>query len=65
MITVQEGSKRGVHASTLDENHFREFIKSVDDVDIMLEIRDKERSALRAVEILREMGKLDRIKNRG
>ncbi len=60
--STQQGSKRGVHASTLDVDHFREFVKSVDEVDIMLEIKDKEKSALKAVEVLKEIGKLDRVR---
>jgi len=53
------GEKSGVHASTLSISHFLDYVKRVDNVDVMLEIKDKEKSALRAVEILKEIGKLD------
>lgn len=57
----EPGQMPGVHANTLDENDFREYIGEISrigDADIMLEIRDKERSALRAVEILKAVNLL-------
>lgn len=53
------GERRGKHAKTLDKNHFiykyNEFIRAVKenkvDLDIMLEIKDKEKSALSALTI--------------
>ncbi|WP_338117000.1 UV DNA damage repair endonuclease UvsE [Sulfuracidifex metallicus] len=55
----EKGERPGVHASTLSISHFLDYVKRVDNVDVMLEIKDKEKSALRAVEILKEIGKLD------
>ncbi len=51
------GERRGKHAKTLDKNHFiymyNEFTKAVKenkvDLDIMLEVKDKEKSALSAL----------------
>ncbi|MDD9952971.1 MAG: UV DNA damage repair endonuclease UvsE [Candidatus Woesearchaeota archaeon] len=43
------GERVGKHAQTLDDKHFTTFIKHVPiDCDIMLEIKDKEPSAIRA-----------------
>jgi len=41
------------HAVTIDEEDFRLFLKQTEprDFDIMLEIKDKEKSALKALEI--------------
>ncbi|MCS6903417.1 MAG: UV DNA damage repair endonuclease UvsE [Candidatus Bipolaricaulota bacterium] len=49
------GGRLGSHAHKLDELHFRRFLKEIDkyDFDVMLEVKDKERSALRALEIVR------------
>ncbi len=57
----EPGEKPGVHASTLNEENFRKFVENIEDneIDIMLEIKDKEKSALKAVNILKELGKLD------
>jgi len=43
----------GKHTETIDQDHFREFLQATGptDIDIMLEIKDKEESALQAVEI--------------
>lgn len=51
------GRRRGSHAERLSPVRFRRFLKEVEgmDFDLMLEIKDKERSALRALKILREM----------
>lgn len=48
------GGRPGSHAHTLDEAHFRRFLEESrpHDFDLMLEVKDKERSALRALEIL-------------
>ncbi|BBG23129.1 UV DNA damage endonuclease [Sulfuracidifex tepidarius] len=54
----EPGERRGVHASTLSETDFRDFLKVVKDVDVMLEIKDKEASALKAVRIAKEMNKI-------
>jgi len=47
------GGRPGSHAHTLDEAHFRRFLaeSAPHDFDLMLEVKDKERSALRALEI--------------
>ena len=43
----------GKHTETIDQDHFREFLRATrpTDIDIMLEVKDKEKSALQAVEI--------------
>ncbi|TGE23422.1 UV DNA damage repair endonuclease UvsE [Hymenobacter metallicola] len=53
----QVGERKGKHTSTLEEELFREFLTHLHglDVDIMLEIKDKEASACRAVSVLREL----------
>jgi UV DNA damage endonuclease len=47
----QPGRRIGVHADTIDRDHFTRFLSLSQpyDLDIMLEIKDKERSALQAV----------------
>jgi UV DNA damage endonuclease len=47
----ESGKRKGKHAQTIDLEHFREFLKKSKpfDYDIMLEIKDKEKSALKAV----------------
>jgi len=55
--TQDTGERKGKHAKTLDKTHFiymhKEFIKAIKenkvDLDIMLEIKDKEKSALSAL----------------
>ena len=49
------GGRRGSHAYVLDERHFRRFLEESwpYDFDLMLEVKDKERSALRALELAR------------
>jgi UV DNA damage endonuclease len=51
----QAGKRTGAHADTLDIAHFNEFLAAMDDtdVDIMLEIKDKEASALQAIAAVR------------
>lgn len=51
------GGRPGSHAHTLDEAHFRRFLEESrpHNFDLMLEIKDKERSALRALEIVKAM----------
>lgn len=55
----EPGEKPGVHATTINEENFRRFVNEVDEVDIMLEVKDKEISALKAVKVLKELNKLD------
>lgn len=55
----EPNSKKGKHANHIDIAHFTEFIKSTKnfDFDIMLEIKDKEKSALEAIKILHRIEK--------
>ncbi|HUU75159.1 MAG TPA: UV DNA damage repair endonuclease UvsE [Methanoregulaceae archaeon] len=48
------GQRPGTHANSIDIDNFGSFIRNVGDLDldIMLEIKDKERSALRTLEYL-------------
>lgn len=50
--------RKGKHTPSLVEALFRDFVAELNglDFDIMLEIKDKEASALRAITILRELG---------
>jgi len=56
----EKGMRKGKHAEHIDISHFRRFIREADgvDLDIMLEIKDKEKSALKAIGVLRAMGRL-------
>jgi UV DNA damage endonuclease len=51
--------KTGQHAESIDEEDFRSFLRGTQEVDfdIMLEIKDKEVSALKALKILNEIRK--------
>lgn len=53
--------KEGKHAGSIDEEDFREFIEKSKpyDFDIMLEIKDKEKSALKAVDIISSDDRFD------
>ena len=52
------GERKGKHTATIQLELFREFLTHLQglDVDIMLEIKDKEASALPAVALLKELG---------
>jgi UV DNA damage endonuclease len=52
------GERKGKHTASLEEALFRNFLNQLHglDMDLMLEIKDKEVSALQAVSILRELG---------
>jgi UV DNA damage endonuclease len=52
------GERKGKHTDDLVDERFREFLTHLHglDFDVMLEIKNKEASALRAVTILRELG---------
>ena len=52
------GERKGKHTDDLVDDAFREFLTHLHglDFDVMLEIKNKEASALRAVAILRELG---------
>jgi UV DNA damage endonuclease len=47
--------KEGKHGLTIDRTLFKDFIKQTEglDFDLMLEIKDKEKSALKALDLLR------------
>jgi UV DNA damage endonuclease len=49
------GMRPGRHATTIDPGDFMEFVAATEpfDLDIMLEIKDKEQSALKALACLR------------
>jgi UV DNA damage endonuclease len=51
----EPGKRTGAHAEHIDADHFRQFLVRTRpvDFDIMLEIKDKERSALKALAIAR------------
>ncbi len=51
------GEKKGKHITSIDLNLFKKFLKDIIgiDLDIMLEIKDKEKSALKAVKLLKEL----------
>ncbi|MBC6697611.1 UV DNA damage repair endonuclease UvsE [Hymenobacter sp. BT190] len=51
------GERKGKHVSSIEEDLFREFLQQLQslDVDIMLEIKDKEASAHQACGILRDL----------
>ncbi|MBN2364340.1 UV DNA damage repair endonuclease UvsE [candidate division WOR-3 bacterium] len=52
----KRGSRKGSHAETLEKNHFVKFLKDSDgfDFDLMLEIKDKEKSAIKALKLVNE-----------
>lgn len=52
-----EGARPGAHTGQIDTEHFRAYLRAAAayDFDIMCEIKDKQRSALAALEIAREM----------
>ncbi len=53
--TQKVGGNPGNHAQKLDAGHFKHFLKEMKlfDFDIMIEIKDKEKSALKALELLK------------
>lgn len=54
----KQGGKPGAHANALDAEDFRSFLEEVRglDFDVMLEVKNKERSALAALAIASESG---------
>lgn len=59
----EPGKRPGTHAHSIDISHFRTCMEEAgdSDMDVMLEIKDKERSALYALEALRGDPRLSRI----
>jgi len=53
----QLGERKGKHANTIDISLFKKFVYAIEnfDVDIMIEIKDKEKSALKALEIIKRL----------
>jgi hypothetical protein len=53
------GMRKGKHTVTIDSNLFKDFLKQTEGLnfDIMLETKDKEISALKALELVREHSK--------
>lgn len=58
--TQEQGCRTGKHAETLNTIQFTRFLQETAefDFDIMLEIKDKERSALKALAIARQLGRI-------
>jgi UV DNA damage endonuclease len=56
----EPGQRRGKHAETIDLSHFQRFIEETEEFefDLMLEIKDKEASALQAVAMLKVLGRV-------
>jgi len=56
----EPGKRAGSHAETLDPADFKAFLRSsaMQDFDLMLEIKDKEKSALKALELAGRDGRL-------
>ncbi|MBN1151138.1 UV DNA damage repair endonuclease UvsE [candidate division WOR-3 bacterium] len=52
----KKGARKGSHAESLDRAHFLKFLESSKgfDFDLMLEIKDKEKSALKALKLAKE-----------
>ena len=52
--------RRGKHVQSIQEQLFHDFLAETEglDMDIMLEIKDKEESALKAVELARSLGRV-------
>jgi UV DNA damage endonuclease len=53
----QLGERRGKHANTINISLFEKFVHALKnfEVDIMIEIKDKEKSALKALEIIKRL----------
>ncbi|MDN5868755.1 MAG: hypothetical protein L0H55_15330, partial [Candidatus Nitrosocosmicus sp.] len=59
----EPNQRKGKHALTIDLTHFKDFISLISsfdlDLDIMLEVKDKEKSAERAVRMLNQLNSLE------
>jgi len=55
----QPGHRKGAHAKTINVPLFKEFLEQTKelDFDLMLEIKDKEKSAIKALEVVRSLSK--------
>jgi UV DNA damage endonuclease len=67
--TQEKGRRLGTHAQTIDLRHFRTFLSQVPDPgdrgpDIMLEIKDKDRSALKALRLVMALSKTGKTSRR-
>jgi UV DNA damage endonuclease len=51
------GGRPGKHAVSIDTRHFKSFLYSLgkNEMDVMLEVKDKEKSAIKAIQIARQM----------
>lgn len=58
----EPGGKRGIHAHTLNEHHFQQFLQESRefDFDVMLQIKEKERVACRALELARGDARMEK-----
>ena len=56
----EPGARAGTHAATLDDRDFTHFLRKTKafDFDLMLEMKDKEQSALRALAVARQLGRI-------
>jgi UV DNA damage endonuclease len=56
----KKGHRSGAHSDSLDLTRFRRFVSATEglDFDLMLEIKDKETSALRALRTLKSAGRI-------
>ncbi|MHC2990983.1 UV damage repair endonuclease UvdE [Pontibacter sp. HJ8] len=54
------GERKGKHVQSIEEQLFHDFLAETEglDMDIMLEIKDKEESALKAVAVARSLGRI-------
>ncbi len=54
--SLRTGNERARHAESIDAKHFKNFLEGTKpiDFDIMLEIKDKEKSAIKAVKVASE-----------
>ncbi len=66
-----KGDRKGKHAQTIDKNHFIKILHTIEkimakyscDMDLMIEIKDKEKSALAALEWIRSLSRMSNYKS--
>ena len=53
----EPNERKGKHSTTLDMKQFKEFVLAITsvDLDIMLEIKDKEKSAKNALKLINQI----------